>query len=499
MAALNLYIFLKKYHWLWLSLIVLLGIALSRPQLKQPMIAEADAYSRANISLERAQDGLFFNNYGGSWLPLYSTIMVSLLTIFPFSFLTLKFSTLVFSLSSILAIYFYTKAFIQNRLVALLSSLFFTLLPLRIFLSTQTLTESVFVFFILVSLALIAKSSLSYKKIILSLLFLNIAHGIRYESWIILPLVWSFIISKPINFKKKFFYFFCSTLFPIYWLYLNHLNHGDFLMFFREKHRVAQIQKTFDYFNLNLAITNWGKKLLRVFSPFFIVVSFFSLSSIFKKISLKKIIFFGLPFYYFFALVAQVFFGTMEWFPTRYLLIPISFLIPLLALSVFQISKKLNLIQKKHTLGKIFSVLVVFCLAFLFQRNYLKMVRNTRDEITVNSLMQNYDSSSPAEQKPLYRNFLNLINQCELSCNNQVVFLYRDTGRSYLSEALFYFLNQSPIVFPKSALTERSSKNEFYVWEKSENREDDTPPENFQIVYENYNFYILRQKNNLIL
>ncbi|MCB0753868.1 MAG: glycosyltransferase family 39 protein [Ignavibacteriae bacterium] len=229
------------------------------------MIAEGDAYSRVNETIKQKDLNIYFNKYGGAWLPLYFSMMVSALSLLNNSHITPRLITLVFSLSSCAALYFYTKEYTKDKIIALLSSFIYLIFPLRLFLSTQTLSETIFIFFLLVSFTFLLKEKLNTYELILTLLFVNIAHGIRYESWIILPLIWIIVLSRKNSYKVKSLLIFSSTLFPLYWLYLNQIYTGNYLTFFNVKYEVAQSNKISQYSNFYLSYKAWRDKLIPLF------------------------------------------------------------------------------------------------------------------------------------------------------------------------------------------------------------------------------------------
>lgn len=490
-------IFKKYFIILSLSFILIVGLLISLKQISQPMIAEADAYSRVNVAISQKKINLFFNKYGGTWLPFHFSLMVVFLSKFDYPLLIPRIITLILSLGSIVSIYFYTKRFQKNKTTALIASLLFLLFPLRIYLGTQTLSEPIFIFFLIISFIFISGEKLSYKEILLSLLFLNIAHGIRYESWMILPLVWFFIINKPINLNKKITYIFYSILFPIYWLYLNSINTGSFLTFFNQKYEVAQKYQIIQYFNFNLSFVAWEEKLIKIFPIPFLALSLFDLRNLFKKFITKNIFYYFLPFFFFLALVVQVFFGTMEWFPTRYLLIPTTFLIPLLASSIHEIISFTHSFFLKQTfIKKMYSLFFIFIFIFIFQNKYFSSLNHTRLEITDWSLLQTYDSYETTSNSTLYNNFINLIKECKQICDNSIVFLYEEERRTYFDQGLFYFLNRPGIDISKNNIN-YIENNTVFIWERNDNDESKLI-KNFEILYKNEKFYILK-KNKLKL
>lgn len=502
---------LKTEKSFFLLLIMMaVGFWLSLPQLQKPMIAEADAYSRTNIIFARLEDGLFFNKYGGTWLPLYSSLMILISSYFNDPWFTPRAVTLVISLASVLVMYFFSAAFTQDKKAALISAAIFLFLPIRIFLSTQTLTEPVFIFFLIFSLFFIAEKKPRWWQLMLSLLLLNLAHGIRYESWLLLPLIWLFIILKPLKFKNKLSYIILSLIFPMCWIYLNHKHFGSAWAFFQIKHEVAQRQIIPQYFNLKLSWLAWQKKLLPLFPKFFLIISSLSLIKLFKQKNLKQLFLHLLPIYLYILLIVQVYFGTMEWFPHRYLLIPLAFFTPLMAQGFIFIFDKFKTLLNKFSSRKL---LPLFELSLMIITGivYFRSLRQTQAEITTNSLLQTYEKNLPLETSPLYQDFVQLIHYCDQSCTKPIIYLHQKHHRSDLAEALFYFtrehgydLDQNVIdLFTTGKLPEEvemqdsflleilNDKGLVIVWEKGQIKIGDKL-KNFEKVYENDSFLIVR-------
>ena len=138
----------KKSHLFVLSVIIFVGGIFSIPSLVKPMIAEGDAYARVNLAVQQIEDGVLINNHGGMWLPLHSSLISLVIGFFNYPQLSPRVVSLSLSLLSVFSLYFYTENFTNNKNISLLSSFIFLVFPLRYFLSTQTLSEVVFVFFL---------------------------------------------------------------------------------------------------------------------------------------------------------------------------------------------------------------------------------------------------------------------------------------------------------------------------------------------------------------
>ncbi len=337
--------FCKKYRILFLlSLCVLVGFLLALPDISSPMIAEGDAYSRVNVTFRTKFKWLFTHHLAGTWLSLHFFLMKTLLFLFPGSTLSLRLLTLITSLCSIVSIYFYTYNLKKEKDIALISAFLFSIYPLRVALSTQTLSEPIFLFLFITSLVFITKEEIKFLQILVFSVLINIAHGIRYESWIALPFIWLLIALSPsLKLTKKISLLLATTFFPIYWVIGNYLYSDQFLNFFKIKYDFAQRYHKPEYFNLNLTLEKWGDKLISVLPLLSLPIPLIELIS-FKKsrLNFNQFFFYLFPFYLFFALIIQVYLGTMEWMPLRYLLIPVAFYLPLIASGIYEL---VNLIK----------------------------------------------------------------------------------------------------------------------------------------------------------
>lgn len=131
-------------------LIIILAIALffGAKQLALPMIAEGDAYSRALIGKKLIENHTFFQlSATNVWLPLHFSI-INIPHWLGFDlFFGQRAITMLISLGGIMAIYFLTTEYYQNKTISLLASSLFAFFPLRMVLADQTLSESIFITF----------------------------------------------------------------------------------------------------------------------------------------------------------------------------------------------------------------------------------------------------------------------------------------------------------------------------------------------------------------
>lgn len=480
-----------KYFCL-LTGIICFALFIGIHQLQYPMIAEADAYSRVNVAMEQIRAGDLFNDLGGVWLPLHFSLLYIAISLFEDPIITSRIVTLIFSTASIISVYHYSLAYKNHKGIALVSAAVFAVLPLRIFLTTQTLSEPIFIFFLITALALVLRKKVSQPQLILSLVLLNIAHGIRYESWMILPLLFLYIFLKKIPIKQKILYISTTTFFPIYWLYANYKHTNNFKAFFDIKYETAQKFISPYYNNLKLSFFAWEQKLLATFPLTFSVLALSGLGRIFKKNSPEQILIMSLPIYLFFALVIQVYSGTMEWFPTRYLLIPITLLIPLLSSTLHILYNKAHktFLKLSQIHQIVFVVIATFFLGILII-SYCNSYTYTKLETTDWSFLESYNTTQILSNHHKYADFVEILHKCQTLCGQTITYVYNDDSRTYLDQALFYFLNRKGIDASQSNVTQYMNAK-ILVWE-SLDLNNRTVPENMSTIFSNQTFMILKQ------
>lgn len=458
-----------------------------------PMIAEPDAYSRSNISKEMVNNGdLFKISPGQIWLPAHFFILNAT----SYFFVDLDFGqraiTFLLSLASIFSIYYLTKNIFNNKNISYLSAITLTLLPIRRVLSTQTLSETTFVFFFLTSLAFLTKKTMSKLSLICAVLFFLISSSIRYEAWFALPFIFILIFRK---FPSKIIGVLVSLLFllfPLYWLYFNAVSSGNIANFFTTKVAVAQNYQSEHFFDLMLSTTKWATGLFTVFPLIYLLI--FAIGYYLFIRSDKKeattYVFYFLPIYFFVALVAQAYFGTMEWFPLRYLLIPIVFAIPIFARSILSLYR--NILKIKNPLF-ICSYLIFGTIAIGI--TYNKLWQDNAYRLTKMSF---FDTSNGIETPEIQ-------NKVSSTQDISNTLIKMGTGReigSYLllyyvdeisndnfEEWLFYLTKMHGRIYTKNLFDQTFSEGDIVVWEK--NAEQQTSPGgDFSSVYENEHYVI---------
>lgn len=429
------------------------------PQLFYPMNSEADAYSRVVEALKIYQQGDFFKPmvYGGSWLPLHSIILGSSLFFYDNIYISPRILTLLFSLGSVVIMYFYASLIVKNRSMAILSSLLYMMFPLRYYLSTQTLSEPVFVFFFLTALVFLFKSRPNY---FVGLLVLNIAHGLRYDSWIMLPMFFWRLWQEPVK-NKRVGLIIAASIFPLFWLLINGFTQNNPLYFFSQKYVLGQAKIVPQYWNLPASVTVWTEKIMDILTLPGLILTIYGGYVLIKRLGVQEEIIplVVAPLYFISALVIQVFLGTMEWFPHRYLFMPITMIFPVISFAIFQLMRKSSAFSSTRRVIAYFvsCLIVVFSIITLIYRSKLYAGVDYFDHGEISGV-------------------LNVIEKIRMPEVEQVFYYHNSVGeRFWLEPVIGYFTSRSNIIVsPKIDIGKKGHATEdLIIVENSETEEND--------------------------
>lgn len=322
--------------------IIFTAIFLSLPVLAQPMITEGDAYDRVFDAYRLYKSNKIYESFGGTWLPVHKSILAISLYFHDNYHLTPRIATVVINGIAAYVLYKLTLIIFENdknkKLISNLTLILYLIFPQRIFISTQTLTEPIAAFFILSTIYFLVKNQL-FK----STIFLYIAQGIRYEAWFLVPF---FILYLILNDKKnKILVISSYFIFPIYWFLENLKKSGSGLEFFSEKYSVAQNAGFVkEYWNFPLSLMSWANNAYYLLGLTGSLLMIYGIFCFVKNKEKNKTGIFVLStgLYLFSILVFQVFVGTMEWFPHRYLFLPLTILFPFFGYGLALFIKKIN-------------------------------------------------------------------------------------------------------------------------------------------------------------
>lgn len=322
----------------FIGILVLLNWLLSARLLRAPMIAEADAYVRYVQALIPWQSGhLWYVDFESAWLPLHMILLRLWFSLFSPDTFSSRMMSFFFGSISIPIYYLYVSRH-YSRLTALVSTVLFTFLPLRIALGTQTLSESVFLPFILLLLLIGEQKSFTPISVMLLCGIAVIATGIRFDAWMLLPYVWfsvNHVVRHPI---VRLGIVILTLVFPLWWVIESyHQTHvpGEFLL---KKIEVAAHAHNMESLNPALALTTVTTRIMELLPlPFLIFVGYgyYRLLSLPSRFELStqsrhtRFLYLMIPLYLLSMLWFQMIGKTMEWIPQRYLLIPVLFLLPI--------------------------------------------------------------------------------------------------------------------------------------------------------------------------
>ncbi|MDH5533146.1 MAG: glycosyltransferase family 39 protein [Candidatus Pacebacteria bacterium] len=490
-------IIFNKKNWIISIFILFLStlFIFSLLEITNPMIGEGDAYSRAIISKRLFDKGQLFNlGITNTWLPLHFSLL-NILSSFNLNiFTSQRIVTSIFSILSIYSLYLYSKEVFKDQKVAILSGVIFGLLPLRIILSTQTLSETTFLFFFILAMLFLIKRHTT-KNLLFFMILFNLSAAIRFESWLIIPLIILYLIlNNKINKNIKFLYFLSLLLFPITWIINNFKDNGTLFYFFNNKYNIAQRTTINEFYNLNLSIKAWEGQLLQLFPIEILIITIFSYKYLFKKLTLKKAFSYFLPIYLYIILILQVFLGTMEWFPHRYLLIPLTFLIPILANYLIIVSKKIIKAYKKNNKKYLF-ILIGLIIISLSLYSYSELYKSNQKILTILSF-HNLKEDNPTnnfhiENKQYFDQIVKEINKQNFSNKKNIKYFYRDKYRTFHDQALFYFTDSDGYDVNKNKINTENLNNFIIVWEREYNKFENELPSHLTKAYENKNYFIL--------
>jgi len=232
-----------------------------------PLVQEvdADAISRIYLSLSFAESPRIIQT--GNWPPLFFYLMGGALKLYENQFFTPVFVNIVLSALLLFPLYsLFRRHF--NEKIAFLLCIIFSFSPIVFRLSLLAMSEIPYLFFVVLSLNALSKS-LVEKKVIWSLLaglFMTVAGGIRYESWILGALIACFLAyyKSP----KEFLLFFISfALFPVYWLISNFIHADDALSSFMWAIDLSESKSSLSFESILRRIWWFPLSLMFAFGP----------------------------------------------------------------------------------------------------------------------------------------------------------------------------------------------------------------------------------------
>ncbi|HWS48587.1 MAG TPA: hypothetical protein VN174_00870 [Candidatus Methanoperedens sp.] len=351
---------------------------------------EMDAYSRlVNITRKQPIDE-------GVWLPGFGYIM-KLFLLIPDNgtYLNIRIGIYIFTLLSAFIIYRVIKSLTSNHYYSLFGMTMFLFHPLTIQLSVLTLTEPLWIFFILLSIYYLFFSDRK-NRLSLSLVFYIISQTIRFESWLLIPVIAIFSLNALRHKKISVFQFILIFVFPIFWFFVTFLDVGYLFSFVLKKYHCSTNEPSPLHWNITNIIYDLKIQLSTyVFSKLGIFIVL--LIGIFQKNKKISIISFS-SLYLLIVFVIETYTSFNENTTPRffYYLVPIITIVFPYLVSIFA---KKNI--KKPFLKIIFTLslcLIIFLEYFTLNNNYYSEFTREAREIK------------------------NIINELQISKNNIVIF-----------------------------------------------------------------------------
>ena len=351
-------------------LVFILWIRVSFPPLGQPMkTEEMDAYSRL------AHVVLSFNYGDGVWLPGFHFIM-RLFSFIPDNgtYFNYRLGIYIFTLISSFLIHFIVLKITSKQILSLLAMAMYLYHPLTIQLSVLTLTEIVWIFFILLSSYILFFTNFK-NNIFLGIFLYIISLTIRFESWFLLPFVMFYIWRYQ---KKNINLIILVVIFPVYWTLITSVRTGNFLPYIYSKYLFSTSEFCPLHWNIKNIIFEFSKQLSTyIFSKFTILIIL--LLGIFVKN--KKIFYTAfITSYLFIVFIIETYVSFNENSSPRFFY----YLVPVMAILVPSIANNfINNTKHKNYQKIIFFVFITMfvCLEYwtLNQNNYSNYPKTVQD------------------------------------------------------------------------------------------------------------------------
>lgn len=330
----------KRFHnnhtpisWIigW-GLLIIIGIAalFGYPYLTQKLVADPDAYGRVLLAWLPLENNNFWAiRFDDDWPPFHSLLLRVGFMIWPSFYFTPQILTFFMGLGSIPLFYLYSRGSLTVS-QALIATMLFALIPIRVIINSQPLTEGMILPFILLTAIAITRKHPLW--ITAGIIGFSIAAGIRYEAWYMLPFLLYYVSTRVHPPVLKIIALISACITPVFWIMATRLHTGIWFSFLSGRAGIAgESMKPFIYnihTSLHLVTTNL---LLILPLPIFI---FALVGSATDKSKTEKgwhqIIMTILPWYYLFILWLQVVMGTMEWVVSRFYFLIVIFFIPLI-------------------------------------------------------------------------------------------------------------------------------------------------------------------------
>lgn len=322
----------------------------------------------------------------GLWPPLHLYLMAFMMLIWKNIYISPGLVSMVFGVLTIFPYYYLIKLIFDKR-TAMLSTLLLTFLSLHIQLSTTSLAEVPVLFFLFTSIYFLFRFKKSEHKklfyLITSAIFLNLACMIRYEAWLFIPILTIFTLNNINDIKKlpvlkndvtKYLLIFLiiSLIFPTLWIFGNYQSlQKDFSLSqtwtgnFLKDNIILNPEAPEVNPPLIKQLVSWPRLLFSNLKIISVLAGLGLIVSLFRKKHLEfLIIFVLLMLIYTYKLVT--FTMTLQ---SRYILLPVLFLIPYFSTGLEYMLKSLN-----KDRSRIITILILFFI--ITTSSYNAIVKN---------------------------------------------------------------------------------------------------------------------------
>jgi hypothetical protein len=207
-----------------LIITILLGILPRIAFLPHTMTDDGDAVTRLMIAEDWLHNPHIISN--GTWGPLHFYLLSAILGLTGDRIVAPAVINILFSTLGGLALFYFSKREFGDR-AGLFALLCYLLYPPAIRNSFVALSQPPFLFFILLGLFFLSKARANINQArnsAFSGLCLTISAGIRFESWVLIPLYAIFLKRFP---KSALIFLSVGALFPLYWVISCYITTGD--------------------------------------------------------------------------------------------------------------------------------------------------------------------------------------------------------------------------------------------------------------------------------
>ncbi|MCT4663658.1 MAG: glycosyltransferase family 39 protein [Flavobacteriales bacterium] len=186
---------------------------------------DADAVTRIFLSLDWIENPTWISE--SVWGPLHFYLNGLALAIWKNPVYTPKILNIILSTFSLIPFYYFTKREFNNN-GALITTIFLALSPILFRNSFFGLSETPYLFFLVLAMNWLSKWIKERKTLflILSGIAITIASGIRYEAWMIMA-IWGVFVLVKYDFKNAFIFSVFALIFPFIWMMQSYLNTGN--------------------------------------------------------------------------------------------------------------------------------------------------------------------------------------------------------------------------------------------------------------------------------